>query len=301
VATRVETSTRRSTVRPAVTTPRVVRARFRRLVLHLLLLLVGLGMVYPLLWMISSSLKPDSEIFTDGSLIPRTLELSNYTDGWTALGTSFTTFYVNSFLLCALCVLGNVVSCVACAYALARLRFPLRRIWFGVMLVGVMLPFHVTLVPQYVIFSKLGWVGTILPIVVPKFLASDAFFVFLLVQFIRSIPVELDESAKIDGCGPYSIFFRIVLPLTKPALATVAIFTFLFTWNDFFTQLLYLGNAPDQYTIPVALGAFIDSTSGSSYGPMLAMSVLSLIPVVGFFIAFQRLLVEGIATTGLKG
>ena len=123
----------------------------------------------------------------------------------------------------------------------------------------------------------------------------------MLVQFIRSIPRELDDSAKIDGCGPYRIFLRIILPLTMPALATVAIFTFLWTWNDFFTQLLYLGNSPKHYTIPVALGSFIDATSGSSYGQMLAMGVVSLIPVIGFFIAFQRLLVEGIATTGLKG
>lgn len=290
-----------TTSQPMTRRSATATAQLRRVVLHLILLVVGLGMVYPLLWMISASLKSNSDIFSSSSLIPHNPQLSNYTEGWSALGTSFTTFYLNSLVLCALCVIANVASCVVCAYALARLRFPLRRIWFAVMLVGVMLPFHVTLVPQYILFNKLGWVGTILPIVVPKFLASDSFFIFLLVQFIRSIPGELDESAKIDGCGPYNIFFRIILPLTKPALATVAIFTFLFTWNDFFTQLLYLGNAPDHYTIPVALGAFIDATSGSSYGPMLAMSVLSLIPVVGFFIAFQRLLVEGIATTGLKG
>jgi multiple sugar transport system permease protein len=283
------------------TSARPARPRRRRIALHLALIVGGLAMLYPLIWMVSASFKPTNEVFTNVSLIPHVFQPSNYTKGWTALGTSFTTFYVNSFVLCAICVVANVSSCVICAYALARLEFPLRRVWFAVMLVGMMLPFHVTLVPQYILFEKMGWVGTILPIVVPKFLASDAFFVFLLVQFIRSIPRELDDSAKIDGCGPYRIFFRIVLPLTSPALATVAIFTFLWTWNDFFTQLLYLGNAPTHYTIPVALGAFIDATSGSSYGQMLAMGVLSLIPVIGFFIAFQRLLVEGISTTGLKG
>lgn len=281
--------------------PTLAASPVRRTLLHVVLIVGGLGMLYPLVWMVSSSFKPNNEIFSDLSLLPHTFQPSNYTEGWNALGTSFTVFYINSFVLCALSVVANVASCVVCAYALARLQFPLRRFWFAVMLVSMMLPFHVTLVPQYVLFNKLGWVGSVLPIVVPKFLASDGFFVFLLVQFIRSIPRELDDSAKIDGCGPYQIFLRIILPLTSPALATVAIFTFLWTWNDFFSQLLYLGNSPKHYTIPVALGSFIDATSGSSYGQMLAMGVVSLIPVIGFFIAFQRLLVEGIATTGLKG
>jgi multiple sugar transport system permease protein len=134
------------------------------------------------------------------------------------------------------------------------------------MLGTIMLPFQATVVPQYILFKHLGWVGTFAPIVVPKFLAVDAFFVFLLVQFIRTIPRELDDSAKIDGCGPYRLFFSVVLPLTVPALATTAIFTFLWTWNDFFSQLLYLGGKVQSYTVPVALGAFVDSTSQSSWG-----------------------------------
>jgi multiple sugar transport system permease protein len=169
------------------------------------------------------------------------------------------------------------------------------------MLLTIMLPFHATIVPQFVLFQRLGWVGTILPIVAPKFLAVDAFFVFLLVQFIRSVPTSLDDAAKMDGCGPFRLFRWVIFPLLTPAVATTAIFTFIFTWNDFFSQLLYLGNSVSSYTVPVALRAFIDATSLSSWGQTLAMSLLSLIPIVGFFIAFQRLLVEGISTTGFKG
>jgi pectin-derived oligosaccharide transport system permease protein len=258
-------------------------------------------MLYPLLWMISASFKTGPEIFHSISLIPQEPTLDNYASGWTALRSPFSVFFLNSVILCAAAVIGNVFSCSLAAFAFARLRFPLRRVLFGVMLLTIMLPFHATIVPQFVLFQRLGLVGTILPIVAPKFLAVDAFFVFLLVQFIRSIPASLDDAAKIDGCGPFRLFGYVILPLLTPALATTAIFTFIFTWNDFFSQLLYLGNSVNGYTVPVALRAFIDAASLSSWGQTLAMSLLSLLPIVGFFLAFQRLLVEGISTTGFKG
>jgi multiple sugar transport system permease protein len=157
----------------------------------------------------------------------------------------------------------------------------------------------VIIVPQYILFSQLGWVNTFLPLIVPKLLATDAFFVFLMVQFIRGIPRELDEAARIDGCGHPTIFLRIILPLMIPALATTAIFTFIWTWNDFFSQLIYLTD-PDMYTVPVALRSFIDSTVASSWGSMFAMSVLSLLPVFLAFALGQRYLIQGISTTGGK-
>jgi multiple sugar transport system permease protein len=268
---------------------------------HALLIAGALLMLYPLLWMVSASLKPPGEIFTSLSLIPTQPTLANYAQGWTGLGQPFTGFFLNSIVLCALAVMGNLCSCTLAAFAFARLRFPLRRLFFALMLMTIMLPFHATVVPQYILFKTLGWVGTFLPIVVPKFLAVDAFFVFLLVQFIRTIPRELDDAAKIDGAGPLRIFWRVVLPLTVPALATTAIFTFIWTWNDFFSQLLYLGSTVQSFTVPVALRAFIDVTSGSAWGQLIAMSLLSLVPIFGFFLAFQRLLLEGISTTGLRG
>jgi multiple sugar transport system permease protein len=269
--------------------------------LHAFLIAGAVLMLYPLIWMVSASFKPAGEIFTSLNLVPAHPTLANYLDGWTGLGQPFTGFFLNSLALCGLAVLGNLCSCTLAAYSFARLRFPLRRLLFVLMLMTIMLPFHATVVPQYVLFKALGWIGTFLPIVAPKFLAVDAFFVFLLMQFIRTIPRELDDAAKIDGAGPFQIFYRVVLPLTVPALATTAIFTFIFTWNDFFSQLLYLGNTVQSLTVPVALRAFIDATSTSSWGQLVAMSLLSLLPIFGFFLAFQRLLLEGISTTGLRG
>ena len=167
---------------------------------------------------------------------------------------------------------------------------------FGTM----MLPFHVTLIPRYVIFYRLGWVDSYLPLTVPSFFAVNGFFIFLMVQFMRGIPVELDHAAKVDGCGPIQVYLRIILPLSMPALVTAAIFTFIWTWNDFFSQLIYISN-PKLYTIALGLRAFQDATSASSFGQMFAMSILSLAPIFLFFIAAQKLLIEGITTTGMKG
>jgi len=168
------------------------------------------------------------------------------------------------------------------------------------MLATIMLPQHVVLIPQYIIFQKMGLVNTFWPLILPKFLATDAFFVFLMVQFVRALPRELDEAARIDGCGPISTFRYVIAPLLRPAMITTAIFTFIWTWNDFFTQLIYL-NSPAKFTLPLALQIFVDQTSQSAFGPMFAMSVLALVPIGLFFLAFQRFLVEGVATSGLKG
>jgi multiple sugar transport system permease protein len=168
------------------------------------------------------------------------------------------------------------------------------------MLGTLMLPYHVTLIPQYVLFLNLNWVNTFLPLVVPKFLAADAFFIFLMVQFFRTIPRELDEAAMIDGCSPFGIYWRVILPLSLPALATAAIFTFIFTWDDFFGPLVYL-NDISTYTVQLGLRSFVDSTGKSDWGALFAMSTVTLLPVLAFFLFFQRLLIEGITTTGLRG
>ena len=196
-------------------------------------------------------------------------------------------------------IAGNLLACSLAAYAFARLEFRLKKLWFALMLGTIMLPIHVMIVPQYILFSKLDWLNTYLPLIVPKFLATDAFFVFLMVQFIRSLPRELDEAARIDGCGHFGIFFRIILPLSMPALATTAIFTFIWTWNDFFTSC---SSSPTRRCTPSRsrCGPFVDSTSQTPWGPVFAMSIVSLAPIFGFFLAGQRYLVRGIATTGFK-
>ncbi|WP_249714008.1 carbohydrate ABC transporter permease [Rhizomonospora bruguierae] len=275
---------------------RTPAGRFLR---HLVLVGFGLVMIYPLLWMISSSFKPEDEIFTDKSLIPKNVTLENYVHGWTALPNSFATFFINSGIIVAGAIVGNLFACSLAAFAFARLKFPLRKLWFSIMLGMLMLPHHVILIPQYILFSKLGWVNTFLPLIVPKFLATDAFFIFLMVQFIRTLPRELDEAARIDGCGFFGTFFRVILPLARPALATTAIFTFIWTYNDFLTPLIYL-SSPEKATVPLALRSFMDAESGSSFGPLFAMSVVALAPIFGFFIAAQKYLVRGVATTGLK-
>ncbi|MEU1722172.1 carbohydrate ABC transporter permease [Nonomuraea sp. NPDC005692] len=270
-----------------------------RVVKHVLLIGFGLVMLYPLLWMISSSLKPEELIFRQPGLWPSEVTLENYTEGWVALKHPFGYYLWNSAVITVLSVVANLVACSLAAYAFARLNFPLKKLWFTIMLGTIMLPHHVLIVPQYVMFSKLGLINTIWPLVMPKVLATDAFFVFLMVQFIRSLPRELDEAAEIDGAGYWRTFVRVIIPLCTPALATTAIFTFIWTWNDFLSQLLYLNN-PDNFTAPVALRTFLDASSDSSWGPMFAMSIVALGPIFGFFLAGQKYLIRGVATTGLK-
>ncbi|MEV6350419.1 carbohydrate ABC transporter permease [Actinoplanes sp. NPDC051851] len=275
----------------------------RRYARPVTLVLLTALVLYPLAWMLGSSFKSPEEILNNVSIWPDVLTPGNYTEGWSHFDVAFGRFFLNSFMVAVLTVLANCTSCLLAAYAFARLRFRLRGLWFGLMIGTLLLPSHVLIVPQFVMFKAFGWVGgpwPYLPLIVPHLLATDAFFVFLMVQFMRGIPRDLDDAAKIDGCSPYNIFRYVILPLSRPALVSTAIFSFIWTWNDFFRQLVYLSDL-EKYTAPVALTLFIDSTGQSAVGPMFAMSVLSLAPVFLFFVAFQRLLVEGINTSGLKG
>lgn len=274
----------------------------RHALTHLFIITLGLAMIYPILWMVVSSFKPNNMIFSDPGLIPKAITIENYISGWKGYaGTSFGTFFLNSLLMCAAAVAGNLIACTMAAYAFARLNFVGKGFWFAVMMITLMLPGHVTIVPRYILFNTFGWVGSFLPIIVPKFLATDAFFVFLLVQFIRSLPKELDEAAIIDGCGKFGVFFRIILPLATPALVTTALFTFLWTWDDFFNHLLYL-TSPPIFSVSRALRTFVgDAGAVSNWGGALAMSTLSLIPPFILFFALQKYFVQGITTTGIKG
>lgn len=280
---------------------RTAGRRIRAVAWTLMLIVVLCFVLYPLIWMVGSSLKSPTEVSSNLSVIPTEPTWSNYPDGWNYIdGISFGRFFRNSALIALAVVVANATSCLVAAYAFARLRFPLRGMWFAVMIGTLLLPHHVLIVPQYVMFRFFGWVDTPLPLIVPKLLATEAFFVFLMVQFMRGIPRELDDAAKIDGCSPFGVFRYVILPLSRPAMVTTAIFSFIWTWNDFFTQLVYLPS-PTSYTVPIGLRLFIDSSGQTSLGPMFAMSVLSLLPVFLFFLAFQRMLVQGINTSGLKG
>jgi multiple sugar transport system permease protein len=273
---------------------------YSRLGKHAVIIAFGLLMLYPVLWLVSSSFKPNSLIFTDTGLWPKEFTLDHYKNGWRGLqGISFGRFFANSAQISLLSVLGNVVTCSLAAFAFARLDFKLKKVWFALMLVTIMLPYHVTLVPQYVIYNKLEWINTYLPLIVPKWLAHDSFFILLMVQFIRGIPKELDESATIDGCGQGQIYWRIIVPLLLPALITTSIFTFMWTWDDFFSQMIYL-NKIDLFTVQLGIRSLFDPNGESDWGALLAMSTLSLAPVMTIFFSFQRYFLEGIATTGLK-
>jgi multiple sugar transport system permease protein len=274
----------------------------RRLIVTTLLCLGVIATLYPLVWMILGSLKSETEIFSNPSLLPRNPTFENYVDGWNHLPLPFSVYLINSFVISVLAIVGNLIACSFAAYAFARLQFRGKPIWFALMLMGIMLPPHVTIIPQYVMFNSLGWIDTIAPIVVPKFLAVDSFFIFLMVQFIRGLPRELDEAARIDGCGSIRIFWHVILPLSLPALITVAIFTFVWTWNDFLSQLLYL-TSTENITAPLALRQLSSSTGegGTTWGELFAMSTISIIPLIVIFFVFQKRLVDGIATSGLKG
>jgi len=269
---------------------------------HVGLILFGLLMLYPLLWMLKSSFIPESKIFDDFGLIPGELTLENYIKGWNSgEGIGFTGYFLNTFLIVAGSLIGNLLSCSLAAYAFARLNFKLKTAFFALMLAGIMLPYHVVAIPQYILFSSTGLVGTtFLPLIIPKILAVDAFFVFLMVQFLRGIPRELDEAAAIDGAGPFRTFWAVILPLMKPALITTTIFTFIWTWNDFFSPLIYL-TVPESYTVSLGLNSLVDSQTSSGLGPLFAMSVITLVPVFLFFLFAQKHIVQGIATTGSKG
>ena len=273
----------------------------RGLVYHVGVFLFGLLMLYPVLWLFSSSLKPPEEIWqTVENLIPSQIRLDNYASGWQGFGgISFLTFYRNSFIYAGVGTLLTVSISAIVAYGFARVKFVGSKFWFAVMLITLMLPTQVLLIPQYIIFSKLDWINTFLPLLVPR-LGGDVFFIFMILQFIRGIPIDLDEAALIDGCSKVGIFHQIILPQIKPALVTAAIFSFYFTWEDFLGPLIYLTN-PNLYTVSVALRNFSDPAGMTNWGGIFAMLSLSLVPVLVVFIFFQRYLVEGIATTGLKG
>jgi multiple sugar transport system permease protein len=275
------------------------RSVTRTSVRHVVMIVAALVMIYPLIWLLGSSFKPTELIFRDLSVLPTEWDFSNYSSGWEALSQPFGRYMLNSAVIVAGCLLGNLVTCSMAGYAFARLKFRGRNMWFAMMLISIMLPIHVIIVPRYIMFQQMDWINTFWPLIVPKLLATDAFFIFLMVQFFRGIPNELEEAARIDGCGHPRIFFSVMLPNAVPALATTAIFTFIWTWNDFFSQLIFL-TRDEVRTAPLALRLFLDPATGSNWGPMFAMSIVTLIPIFLVFLFGQRYLVQGIATTGMK-
>ncbi len=278
------------------------KRNIRTIIYHVVICLIGVIMIYPLVWMVMSSFKETGTIFnTANSLIPEKFVLENYQNGWKGFaGISFGTFFKNSLFIAIVATLGTILSSAVVAYGFARFDFRGRRLLFAAMLLSMMLPAQVLMIPQYLWYQKLGWVGSYLPLIVPYFFATQGFFVYLMSNFIEGIPRELDEAAKIDGCSYFGIFRLVIAPLMKPAVVTGCIFSFMWRWDDFLSALLYI-NKTVQYPVCLALKLFCDPGSSSDYGAMFAMATLSILPAVIIFLFFQKYLVEGISTSGLKG
>ncbi len=264
--------------------------------------MLGYLMIYPLLWLLASSLKTNHTMFLDTySLIPKEWGIfENYSSGFSGVGgISFLTFLLNSMGVTVVGTITCVITSLFAAYAFSRIKFRFSAFWFGCVMMTMMIPAQVMVVPQYIILKKIHLIDTRTALVLP-WCFGGAFFIFLMVQFFRGIPKELDEAAEIDGCGKFNILFKVLLPIVKPAVVTSSIFAFYWIWQDFFQPLIFMSTT-SKYTIPLALNMFLDPNSYNNYGGLFAMSVVSLLPILIFFIIFQKYLVDGIAMDGIKG
>ncbi|MBH1940505.1 carbohydrate ABC transporter permease [Mobilitalea sibirica] len=272
-----------------------------KLFYHVLISIFGFAMVYPVLWMISGSLKNNTEILNGSlSLIPPNFRWENFVTGWSGFGKiTFATFFKNSFFITVVATIGTVISSACISYSFARLRYRGRKLLFTLMIMTLLLPGQILLIPQFIIYHRLGLVPSMIPLILPHFL-GQAFFIFQMMQFMAGIPRELDEAAFVDGCSRYGIFRNIVFPLLKPVIVTTIIIQFYWKWDDFQGPLVYLSK-PQSYTVSIALKLFADASSRTDYGAMFAMSTLSLLPVFLIFLFFNKYLTEGISTSGLKG
>ena len=283
-----------------VTTNRLLKS----FVTHALIILFGIVMIYPIVWLFFVAFKPSSEVLTSPMLLPTRFMPSNFVNGWKLVRPlQFGHFLMNSFILVSFCVVGSILISLFTGYGFARFGFSGKNVLFTVLFLTIMMPATTTMISKYVIFTKLGWLNTYLPFAVPAFLGvgvGGGFFIFLVCQFIKGIPRELDEAAKIDGCSSLGILLHLILPLSKSALFSVAIFAFLWNWDDFQNQLLYLSNIK-TYTVPLALRSTIDVGGADNWGAIMAMSFVSMLPAIILFFSLQQYFVEGIASTGIKG
>lgn len=263
---------------------------------HAALLILSALFLIPLVWLITSSLKTDAQILHSSEWIPSPLTFRNYPKGLAFI--PFWRYLLNTAIICSLAVLGTILSCSLVAYGLARIRWRGRGALFAILLGTMMLPFQVTMVPVFVMFARLGWVDTWLPLIVPHFFGS-AFYIFLMRQFFLTIPHELGEAARIDGCSEWDIYRRIILPLSKPVLATVGLFAFLASWNDYMGPLIYLADE-QKYTLSLGLASF-SSQYGSYPGMLMAVSTVITVPIIVLFFLAQRTFIQGITLTGMKG
>ncbi len=277
------------------------REKINAFIRYVVLGVVGLMMLYPLLWMFTAALKPNHEIFTSMSLIPKEWSLEGFINGWKT-GTEFTFghYIINTFLYVVPKVFFTVVSSTIVAYGFARFDIPWKKLWFGTLIASILLPQTVLLIPQYLMFREMGLLDSYLPLYLPLAFATQGFFVFMLVQFLRGIPTDMEEAAMIDGCNSLQVLWHVVVPVIRPAIISVALFQFMWSVNDFLGPLIYVSSV-EKFPIALALKMSIDVTEGARWNEILAMASIAIIPSIVVFFMSQKYFVEGVSNSGIKG
>ena len=276
-------------------------ARINSMLRYTVLVVVGMIMIYPLLWLVGASFKTNSEMFSSPWFWPKDPTLQGYVDGWkTSTPYNFAHFFLNSMQIVIPKVIGTAISSTLVAYGFARFDFPGKKIIFTILIGTLLLPDVVTRIPQYLLFRELGWLDTYLPLFVPQFLAFEAFFVFMLIQFLRAIPRDMEEAARVDGANAIQTLIYVVVPMLMPAIISVCLFQFMWTMNDFLGPLIYISSV-EKYPISLALKLSIDTTEAFNWNQILSMTVLALTPSLIVFFLAQRHFIEGISTGGVKG
>lgn len=268
---------------------------------YLIIAVIGLVLLYPIIWMFFATFKSNEDIFGSTRLLPSVWHFENYVEGWKGSSRlTYTTFFINTFKLVVPTTLLTVASACLAAYAFARFDFPCKGLLFTVLIGLMMLPGAVVIIPRYLLYNQFHWIDTYMPFYIPALLCCNSFFPYMLIQFLRGIPRELDESAYIDGCSTFRTLVSILLPLMKPALFSAGLFQFLWTYNDYFNSLIFI-SSQKMYPISLALRMSLDSESVVNWGKVMAMAFVAVLPVMILFFAAQKYFVEGIATSGLKG
>lgn len=269
---------------------------------YTVLIVVALVMIYPIIWLVGATFKTNNEIFTTVSFIPSRIDFTPYIEGWkTRTMYTFTTFFINTFQIVIPKIVCCLVSSTLVAYGFARFDFPMKKLCFALLMATMFLPAVVTRIPLYLLWKQFGLLDTYVPLIAPTVFANEPFFVFMLIQFMRSIPTALDEAATIDGCNSLQVLLKILLPAIKPALISCTIFQFVWSFNDFLGPLIYVTSL-EKYPVSLALKMSIDQSSGIvEWNQILAMSFLALLPALILFFSAQRYFVEGVTSTGVKG
>lgn len=275
--------------------------KFSAVMRYVVLTLVAVVMLYPIIWLVGASFKENNEIFTSIGFIPKRLDFQAYIDGWNTKGDyTFTLYFINTFKYVVPKIIFTLLSATLTAYGFARFEFPFKKIMFSLLMATMFLPQVVTRIPLYLFWKNLGMLDTYIPLIANSVFAQEPFFVFMMIQFLRSIPRDLDEAATIDGCGEFGILWRILVPALKPALISCVIFQFVWSFSDFLGPLIYI-TSQDKFPVSLALKLNIDPSTNTPWNQVFAMSLISLLPAIILFFSAQKYFVDGVTSSGIKG